>query len=66
MVVAVPAFGVVPGFDPVEDRRSELVSVRPLMLVEEFSLQDREERFSHTVVVAIADSAHRSKQASIS
>lgn len=58
MVVAVPVFGVVPGFDPVEDRRSELVSVRPLMLVEEFSFQDREERFSHTVVVAIADGAH--------
>ena len=66
MVVAVPTFGVVPGFDPVEDCRSELITVGPVVLVEEFSLQDREERFGNGVVVAITDSAHRSKQASIS
>lgn len=39
VVVAVLAFGVVPGFGPVEDRRSELVTDRPVLLVEEFSLQ---------------------------
>ena len=66
MVVAVPAFRVVPGFDPVEDRRSELVAAGPVVLVEEFSLQDREERLGNGIVVAITDGPHRSKQASIS
>ena len=66
MVVAVPSFRVVPDFNPLKDCCGELVAAGPLMLVEEFSLQDREERFSNTVVAAITNRAHRAEQAGVS
>ena len=56
----------IPTFYPVEDRGGELVADCPLVLVEEFALKDREERFSHAVVVAITGGSHRFKQACVS
>ena len=65
VVVAVAALGVVPAFDPFEDRGCELVAGVPVVLVEEFALQDREERFGDGIVEAVADRAHRSEQAGV-
>jgi len=55
VAVAVAAVGVVPAFDPFEDRGGELVAGVPPVLVEEFSLDDREGCFGDGVVVGVSD-----------
>ena len=57
-VVAVASGGVVPAFDPFEYGAGELVSGVPVVLVREFSLQDREKRLCHRIVETVADAAH--------
>lgn len=47
---ALPASAVVGAFDPVDDRKFQLVSSRPRLLVENVLLQQREERFHRRVV----------------
>ena len=62
VAVGVAAARVVPGFDPVEDRRRELLAVGPVVLVEELELQGPEEALGDAVVEAVADGAHRAEQ----
>ncbi len=49
LAVAVPAAGVVPGLDPVEDRHGELVACVPAVLVEQLELKAAEEALGDAV-----------------
>jgi hypothetical protein len=51
--VAVAAVGVVPGFDPLEDRRGELAAGVPAVLVEELQLQGAEEASATALSYAV-------------
>jgi len=54
---------VVPGLDPLEDRRSQLGPGCPGAGVEKFALHRRPERFEHGVVDAGGGPAHRAERA---
>ena len=56
--------GVVPTFDPFEDRCRQLHARIPVLAVEEFALHRGPERFDERVVDAGGDSTHGSEQAS--
>src|SRR5262245_19581370 len=52
---------VVPALYPFKYGVGEVVAGGPLLRVEQLQLQGAPERFDHRVVVAVADTAHRSE-----
>jgi hypothetical protein len=49
--------------DPFEDGHGELLSVGPVMLIEELELHGAEEALGDAVVEAVPDGSHRAEQA---
>ena len=62
LAVAVATPRVVPSFDPVEDRKGQVLTATPAMLVEELELQRAEEALGHRVIEAVPDRTHGAEQ----
>ena len=60
--LAVATLAVVPDLEVLEHRVGEFESGVPLLPVQKLDLHSRPERLDHGVVVAVADTAHRSEQ----
>jgi hypothetical protein len=58
-------FGVVEGFDVVEDGGAELAAAWPGVAEDEFLLERREEALGNGVVLDVACRAHRDRDASV-